>query len=131
MEVLSDGHRHALAKLLVALAADDRDGTVRAFRAAGYATEKNSEYVAEKVAQVFFNRDDVEVTEGMNLQAFMEHLDKTDRNTAFPDDLLMAGRVSLLLRGLGTMLGLTVHSAPAWRQLAQSVLDSEAKSNPR
>ena len=47
-----------------------------------------------------------------------------DATVDVPDDFVMAARVALLLRGLGSLLGQDISIAKAWRPLALQALRS-------
>lgn len=51
------------------------------------------------------DRDTPDVTGGMNVQQFAEYLDQTDPIVHLNDDMIMVGRVSILLRGTPSLYG--------------------------
>ena len=57
-----------------------------------------------------------------NIQQFMEYLSKRDKTVLFPDQYLMVGRTSLLLRGLGTLFSCRLETAREWRAFAEECL---------
>ena len=124
---MSVADRLALARLIVALDEDDKEAIVAEMRAMGFSTRTNSPYTLEKLAQVFFNRDDFGTTEGLNIQSFLEKLGNDDPTVDFPDHFVMASRASLLLRGLGTLLQHPVQTARFWRPYADRLLREHAQ----
>jgi len=119
---LSIQNRIQLSKLVKALAENDSEKIQKVFIEMGFQTQEMNPYVIEKTAQVFFNRCDREMTEGTNLQLFMEHLTKTDKTITFPDAHLFVARTSLLIRGLATILGSEIRTSKYWLPYAEKVL---------
>eukprot|EP00164_Ancoracysta_twista_P003420 GFYU01004561.1.p1 GENE.GFYU01004561.1~~GFYU01004561.1.p1 ORF type:complete len:646 (-),score=186.86 GFYU01004561.1:56-1993(-) len=117
-----DEDRRQLAKIIIALADDDVETASHLLREAGMKTRENSMFVLGKLAQIWFDKDDMEVTEGKNLQLYMEHLTELDPVETFPQELVMAGRVVILLRGLGTHLQHPLSVAKFWRTKAEKAL---------
>jgi aarF domain-containing kinase len=118
--------RRELATMIELLAKRDSEQVVAHFKKMGFKTKKMDPYIIEKNAVVFFDRCDREVTEGMNLQLFLDKLTATDATVVFPEEHLFAARTSLLLRGLGTILGHPVSTASAWLPFAHRVLKETA-----
>eukprot|EP00049_Salpingoeca_infusionum_P003030 m.62438 g.62438 ORF g.62438 m.62438 type:complete len:567 (+) comp11912_c0_seq2:1558-3258(+) len=117
--------RIQLARLIVALADEDEDKVFQVHHEMGFRTEKGSKYVSYRLATIGFNRDDAQVTEGMNLQSYFEHLGKLDPVTESADQYVMASRVSLLLRGLGLHLSYPMHTAVMWKAAALQFLKEQ------
>lgn len=106
--------RRKLARLILCLAEGNRDNIIKAFRDMGFKTKKNDEDVCYKSAVVFFDRDSRDVTEGMNIQRFLEVLSQRDPVVCFPQAFIMSARTVALLKGLGTVLNVPVSVASAW-----------------
>ena len=51
---------------------------------------------------------------------------KQDPVTSLPDEYVMPGRVSVLLRGMGAAFGIKIQTASAWVPHARALLDSPA-----
>lgn len=119
--------RVELATLYEHLAHHDSEKVVGHFRDMGFKSKHSNKYVTEKTAVVFFDRCDRETTEGLNLQLFLDKLTATDPTVVFPENHLFASRTSLLLRGLGTILGHPVSAAQAWLPFADAVLKGSKK----
>lgn len=90
--------RVVLARLIVALADDDTPRAAAIMHEAGLRTARMSTEAAAALAVTYFDRCDSEVTEGLNLQEFLERVEARDPSSGFPEKLLMAARVSLLMR---------------------------------
>lgn len=120
--MLAPEHRAALARIVVALADDDRRAAVEGMRAAGYETVHSDDDLCWRIACIAFDRDDREITQGKDLQAFMEEQAKRDPVVHTADALVMPSRNSLLLRGLGIALGRPISVARAWRDEAARFL---------
>ena len=88
----------------------------------GYTTVNMNPYVIEKQAQIGFNRDDTILCEGQNLQHFFEYLGKLDPTATHNPAYFMPGRVTILLRGLGSWLGVPHYTASHWRGIAEKFL---------
>ncbi|RHY98298.1 hypothetical protein DYB35_006748 [Aphanomyces astaci] len=117
---LSTDQRKRLARLVVALAEGTNDDVVRSVTTdVGLVTKHMDPYVLEKMGRTMMDRDDWEITEGMNIQLFVEYLQKRDPILHQEDDYIMAYRVSLLLRGLSNALRYPVSHANMWKALAK------------
>jgi hypothetical protein len=90
----------------------------------GVRTRNMNPYVLEKLARLGFDRDDPEVCEGKNAQLFFESLGKLDEVLQIPEGYLMAARVGMLLRGLGTWLQLPHSTAQKWTPIAKQLLNT-------
>ncbi|RHY90569.1 hypothetical protein DYB26_014447 [Aphanomyces astaci] len=120
---LSTDQRKRLARLVVALAEGTNDDVVRSVTTdVGLVTKHMDPYVLEKMGRTMMDRDDWEITEGMNIQLFVEYLQKRDPILHQEDDYIMAYRVSLLLRGLSNALRYPVSHANMWKALAKQTL---------
>nr|CCA27146.1 glycoside hydrolase putative [Albugo laibachii Nc14] len=98
-------HRIKLAKLTVALAEGSKEDIVHALTVGmGVRSAKMNPYFLEKQARLMFDRDDLSITEGRNVQNFVEYLDLIDQIVEVPDEYIMAFRTSLLLRGFSYAL---------------------------
>ncbi|TMW65723.1 hypothetical protein Poli38472_008365 [Pythium oligandrum] len=125
---ISKEHRMHLAKLILALAEGTREDIIHVLtKEMGVQTEKNNPYFLEKQARLMIDNDDRSVTEGMNVQLFVEYLDTIDRITYMPDDYVMAFRASLLLRGFSYLLHYKFSHAQSWKELAKQVLREEGE----
>ncbi|KAI9352863.1 ABC1 family-domain-containing protein [Obelidium mucronatum] len=79
-----------------------------------------------KMCRVGFDQDGRDVTDGLNLQQFVDKMYKQDPWEKTLDTLVMPMRVSLLIRGVGLMINHPVSTAKAWAPFAYQVLRDEA-----
>ena len=114
--------RAVMARILLALAAGDRASAVALFRAAGYTTTHSNDDLCWRIASIAMDRDDREITRGVDLQSFMEAQAKEDPVIKMADELIMPGRCALLLRGVAIALGRPMSVALAWRTQAERFL---------
>ncbi|CAF3407258.1 unnamed protein product [Rotaria socialis] len=120
---LSLSQRLKLAKLIVLLAEGTKEELIQHYIAMGARTRNMNPYVIEKLARLGFDRDDQEICEGKNAQLFFESLGKLDEIIQLPEGYLMAARVGLLLRGLGTWIQLPHSTAQKWLPIAKQLLE--------
>ncbi|CAF4744327.1 unnamed protein product, partial [Rotaria sp. Silwood2] len=123
VQEFSLSRRLKLAKLIVLLAEGTKEEIVQHYVSMGTRTRYMNPYVIEKLARLGFDRDDPEICEGKNAQLFFEGLGKLDEIIQLPDGYLMAARVGILLRGLGTWLQLPHSTAQKWAPVAKKLLD--------
>jgi len=135
VKVLTRAERLQMARLMVALAradgnsAADRAAVAALLRDMGGATKRNDPDVLYELARLFFDRDDPLVTGGLNTQAYIEELNDRDPQTEVAQNFVLAGRCSLMLRGLGHLLNQHRSAAKAWAPIAERVL-REAGEDP-
>jgi len=109
------------AQLVTAVAAGDKDRAVRISRDVfGYRTERNDDEVAWR-SFVFHNDRDWE-TEGMNPLQYMDWLDRQDPVRHVPAELVLVGRLNLMLRGLANAFGIRLSLAQRYRPYADAVV---------
>ena len=136
VKMLAPDQRLALARLIVALAAAphpptpaDEVAIAPLMASLGYRSRKSDASVTFAAARLFYDRDDVLITQGLNTQAYIERLEGRDQRISSGDDFVLVGRCSLLLRGLGHMLCQDRSAAKMWRPLAEKVIkEAEAKA---
>lgn len=122
VKTLSVAHRIPLAKLFVALADGRSDDVCKIHTKMGVVLDRDDKYVLEHLAIIGFDRDDRVTTGGLNLQAFIEHLNSRASIKESADDYVLVARLSVLLRGIGTHIGYPVRTAVAWKQIALDFL---------
>jgi len=115
-------NRLYLSKLIVALVDDDKKKIVETYSEMGFKTRDMNEDIIYKHAKVIFDKDDVETLGGVNIQRYIEELNEVDPVTDMGDDYVMAGRVAVLLRGLGYALQYRYSPAKMWEPMARQVL---------
>ena len=111
-----------LAKMIVAIADKNSEETIRLFKILGFKSKNMDPFVVENTAIFFYDRDG-ELMEGRDIQQYLEYLNKRDPTISFPDQYLMAGRVSFLLRGLGTHLQYPLETAQIWKPIAHKAIE--------
>ncbi|OQS00018.1 glycoside hydrolase [Thraustotheca clavata] len=120
---LDKDHRVRLAKLVVSLAEGTDEDVVNAMKnEIRLKTKYMDPFVLEKMGRVMMDRDDRTVTNGENIQLFMEKLGKRDPIVEQSDDFIMAYRVSLLLRGLSYALHYDMSHAKMWKDICKKVI---------
>jgi len=78
--------------------------------------------VSYKLATFWNDRDTPDVTEGLNLQEFLDEMEARDPVIKAPDEMVMIARVSVLLRGMGNAFNIRLRMAEAWRAHAERLL---------
>ncbi|KAL7750010.1 hypothetical protein RI367_004525 [Sorochytrium milnesiophthora] len=125
---LTREERLLLARLIVALAKDDREETVQRFHEMGYQSEHMDVRSAYANARLFFDRLDIYTEEGFaSLPEMMMDLESKDKSKKIPDFALLVGRVSMIMRGIGMLLcpNAPLSMAQQWLPYAQRLLHEE------
>lgn len=124
--------QRAYAKLILAVDAGDAEEChkiVQSAKPEGFgAKSKNADVdVSYKLATFWNDRDTPDVTEGLNLQEFLDEMQARDPVIKAPDEMVMIARVSVLLRGMGNAFNIRLRMAEAWRKDAEKLL---ARTDP-
>lgn len=82
-----------------------RQEAIEAAKECGFSTERNDDYVLWKTLQVCIDSDSPEVCGGKNMQIFLKELSERDQTKSIPEQYVFVVRSSILLRGLGILLG--------------------------
>jgi len=122
VKTLTKQQRHLFAKIIIALADDNREEIVRLMKVAGFRSQNMDPEVIFLYAKVGYDMDSKELTKGKHIQMFMEDLQGRDPIIELPKDFLMVQRTSLMLRGLAHALHQSRSVAAAWRPIAERVL---------
>jgi aarF domain-containing kinase len=122
---LSKEDRLLLCQLIVALANEDKPEIVRLVKNAGYKSKYMNEELIYKYAKVSFDETSRELTDGKHIQVFMEELQERDPIESLPNEFIMVGRTSIMLRGLAHALQQPRSVAKAWKPIALHVLSEE------
>lgn len=122
---LSNDHRHLFARIIIALANDDKKQIVELMKEAGYKSEHMDEDVIYLYAKVGYDEDNKELTNGRHIQVFMEDLQRRDPIIELPRDFIMIARTSTFLRGLSHALKQPQSVAKIWQPIAKKVLKEE------
>jgi len=148
---LTKEDRLLLCELIVALANEDKPEIVRLVKRAGYKSKNMDETWIYKYAKVSFGTCFVsyfekkthllaantilpdetsrELTDGKHIQVFMEDLQDKDPIETLPNEFIMVGRTSIMLRGLAHALQQPRSVAKAWKPIALQVLSDEITSH--
>jgi len=118
--------RVLMSKFMVAVANSDQLAALQALQDLGNKTKSNNSEVSWRLASFWFDRNDAEITKGMNMQEFLDWCQHTDPPVESSDEIVMIGRVSMLLRGLGNAFGLDLRVARMWESRARQLLRSQA-----
>lgn len=118
--------RIVYAKLIIAINRGDREEVVRLMAdEVGFRTTRMDADIIWRTA-VFFNcRDSEDILEGKNVSEFMEWLEQADPVKNINDEYVMAGRVSVLLRGMANAFGMKLRVSDYWRFEAEKFLESQ------
>jgi aarF domain-containing kinase len=121
---LSDDERIHLAELIHHLARNDVEAVVKKSIDLGYESKFYDRDIIFKVNQVVLDQDGRHITEGLNMQQYIDKLYAKDPWNKSADFMIMPVRLSLLLRGVGHMLNHPVSVATAWDPIAKHVMNS-------
>ena len=125
---MTEEHRYKLARMMVALARDDRPAVVEEMLRMGFRTKHMAADTIFLHAAFNFDRDTQDITGDRNIQQFMEHLNQVDPIQHLPSEYVMAARCTILLRGLGTLLAKPLSIATLWEPYAtRFIKDFEAR----
>ena len=119
--------RRAYAKLVLALLHEDKEEVARLVWSPppdgfGGKTKKRDVDTAYKLATFWNDRDTPDITEGLNLQAFIDEMEQRDPMIDTPRQMVMISRVSVLLRGMGNAFDMRLRVSEAWRKHARELL---------
>jgi len=125
---ISEQTRLLFARLIIALDEDNKEKIVELMKEAGMKTKNMDPEVIYLYAKVNYDTINDEILGGKHVQLFMEDLEARDPIVQLPTELLMASRCSILLRGLAIALHQNRRVAPAWRPIAERVLEQESST---
>jgi len=114
--------RRGLAKFIIAIAKDDAAEVVRNYIELGIRTKHMNPEILYKAAAFWYDRDTPDVTGEMNVHHFTEWMHEQDPVENLPDTVIMPGRVSVMLRGMGAAMGIKLRTAPCWAAEAEHFL---------
>jgi len=125
VKVLTKAERLLFCQIIVALANKDKDAVVELMKKAGYKTRYMDPNIMYRFATLSYDEDNAELTEGKHIQLYMESLHDNDPVVHLPQQYIMAGRVSILLRGLGHAVHQSRSVAQVWKPIAEKELRKE------
>ncbi|KAL2629290.1 hypothetical protein R1flu_013976 [Riccia fluitans] len=122
---LSREQRLDMVKLVAALYRGDHARIQEVVMANGYVSKYYDPVVMRKMVTVCFDQDGRNVTDGLNLQQFMDKMYETDPWEKTGELVIMPARLSFLLRGVGLMMNHPVSLLRIWGPMAEKVLKDE------
>lgn len=126
VKVMSVQERIVYAKLILALARDNVSEVQRIhFEEQGVRTKKSNPEMGYLFSAFYNDRDSPDVCKGMNIASFIDYLEREDPMVALPEAYIMAGRVSIMMRGMGKAFGLQLRMSKLWEQEAAAFLKSQ------
>ena len=120
--------RLCIAKLCVALLADDLPYIVALQEEMGFRTARMDPWVLERHARLAWDTASRQTTGGLNIQLFVEALDRRDPVVANPDDGVLSVRMCMMLWGLCYHLQ---HHVRVCEQLGPTARELLAKEAPQ
>lgn len=118
--------RITFAKLIIAIARDDRNEIIRLYtQEMGYQTKFNNPDLIYRHACFYCDRDTNDITLGKNMHLFLEWMQQEDPVVQLPEDHLMASRVTLMMRGMAKAFGLELKVSEIWKENAEKFLLSQ------
>ncbi|KAJ3086219.1 hypothetical protein HK102_013404 [Quaeritorhiza haematococci] len=122
IKTLTPHDRYLLSLIILHLTSSNKPALHHLALSIGYKSKYHDPEVIFKMAVVTFDRDGRDVTDGLNLQQFLDKMYERDPWERGLDVLVMPMRVSLMLRGVGLLLSHPVSVARAWRPFAERVV---------
>jgi len=74
------------------------------------------------MARFWNDTDNPQIMNGLNVQLFLEWIQKQDPIVKVMDEFVMPSRVSILLRGMGNAFQYHLSTAQAWKPYAEKLL---------
>lgn len=125
VKTISKETRHLFAKLVIALADDNRDDVISLMKEAGFKSKHMDPDVIYLYAKLYFDEDNELITNGKHIILLLEELQCRDPILQLPFQFIAIGRASVMLRGLAHALYQSRSVASAWKPIAQRVLDED------
>jgi aarF domain-containing kinase len=128
VKTLSQHQRLQFARLIVALSRADHSNAAHRARVGalindmGLHTARDDPDVCFEIAKIFFDVDDPIALKGKHIQVYLEDLYSRDASVAVGEEFVLAGRCSVMLRGLGHSLNQHRSGAKAWAPFAERVM---------
>mmetsp|Transcript_40815 Transcript_40815/g.80089 ORF Transcript_40815/g.80089 Transcript_40815/m.80089 type:complete len:327 (-) Transcript_40815:180-1160(-) len=120
--------RVVFSKLIVALAEDNREEVVDLFIAMGHRTKRMDRDILYRMAAFNLDRDSEDVTGEMNPMQFMDWLNNADPVVDMPNNWVMVGRLSVVLRGFANAFGIRPSMAKDWKPWALRCLEQQGSA---
>jgi len=123
---LTVDQRIKYAKMILAHLHYDKEETVRIARQEWGVITKHMKPDIGYLNSAFWNdRDTDDVCSGMNMHLFLDWLQSQDPMVHLPDEYIMPGRLSILLRGMGKAFGVRMRMSELWASEAEAFLKSQ------
>lgn len=126
---ISKEERLQMCRIILALANDNKQEVVELMKSAGFKSKNMDPEVIYKFAKVSYDEDNDELTEGKHIQLFMEALQAKDPIEKIPENFIMIGRQSVMLRGFAHALRQSRSVAQSWAPIAERVLKLEESTS--
>ncbi len=126
-----------LATLIILLCDKKEREVIDLVKKMGFTTEKNNDSVLYDTVVMGFDSDEIAfkagniypffcviLLAGLSMHQFMEEMNRKDKTKTIPEQYVMVVRVSMLLRGISTLLGVQepISICNYWRPYAEKVL---------
>jgi len=125
VKVLPDTIRRKLARLFKSLLRDSPEGVRDVCRETGLLKTKlmdKDPSLIHRRCELYFNQDNMELTENRYLQTYLEILEKRDPTIHLEDDCVMPIRLTMMMRGMGKILNYPIKTAERWEGFVDRVL---------
>ena len=121
---LTNEDRKDLSKLILLLCDKKEKEVIDLVKQMGFTTEKNNDQVLYETVVMGFDSDELAFKAGMSIHQFMEEMNRRDKTKTIPEQYVMVVRVSMLLRGIATLLGIQepISVCDYWKPYAEQVL---------
>lgn len=107
--------RVTYAKFMMAMMSDETSVLVNMLRNnLGIRTKNDKEDVIYRFGCFWHDRDSEDIMQGLNVQLFMEALEREDAIVSINEEFVMAARCSILLRGMANAFGINVKVSDYW-----------------
>lgn len=113
------------AKMIISLNRGDKEEVVRIAKESGFRTKRMDEDIIYRTCAFWHCRDSEDILQGMNVSEFIEYLEEKDPVKNINDENVMAGRVSVLLRGMANAFGMKLKVSDYWREEAETFLKAQ------
>lgn len=115
--------RVIIAKLIIAMARDDKKEIVRLFLdEMGGRTKYTNKDIIYRLNVFYFDRNSEDICQGMNIATFLDYCESKDPMVQAPLKFVMAARVGIMLRGLGNAFGIKLSMAKMWQKQCEKFL---------
>jgi len=124
---LPHSHRILFCKLIIALANEDKRHVVKYMKQAGFKTKYMKDTTIYLFAKFFYDEDSKDLLQGKYIQNYLDELNQEDPIITVPQEFILAGRTSFILRGLAHELKEERSVSKIWKPIAEKVLKDEEK----